>query len=186
MSTLTKLPIEEMQNIESFLQARKTVKDTFNTELEALKKKMNEAKKEYSSKALFSIPLDKTIVFLGEQTLSNLFSSIEKEYPMSGLFLREIQIIHREYLGDIGGYWNTIDIKFIFNVESFNNNPFSRFSFDRLGFKDDKNRLVDDSMGVCLNPTFADPEKYSAVRDALKDIQQKIKEYEPKEPEKKA
>ena len=186
MSTLLKLPIDEMTGIESFLQDRKTAKDAFNTEFSALKKRMNAAKKENDLKVLFRISLNETIVFLGEQTLSNLFSNIEKEYPVSGLFLREIQIRHNEYLGDTFGYDNSIDIKFIFNVESFNNNPFSRFSFDRLSFNDDKNRLTDNSMGVCLDPTFADPEKYSAVRDALKDIQQKIKEYEPKEPEKKA
>ncbi len=114
MSTLLKLPIDEMTGIESFLQDRKTAKDAFNTEFSALKKRMNAAKKENDLKVLFRISLNETIVFLGEQTLSNLFSNIEKEYPVSGLFLREIQIRHNEYLGDTFGYDNSIDI----NIEN--------------------------------------------------------------------
>lgn len=175
MDTLEKLPIEEMEDIKSFLQERKTITTAFEVEFAALEKKRSEATEKYDSKILFRIPLTETIIFLEKQTLENLFNYIQKDYPESGLVLREIQI----------STIDDIDIRFIFDVESFNENKFSYFSFNRLGFDDERNQLIHASYGVGLDPIFADREKYIAVRETLKDIRQKMKVYEPKEEKKK-
>jgi hypothetical protein len=124
---------------------------------------------------LYELPLEETIVFLGEQQRDNLFSGIQ--YPESGLFLRKLTIFLKENVGDAGGlkYYIDIRIRCTFDREGFNNR-WSEFSFDKLSFDDEDVRFLENSMGVCLDPRFASKEKYEQIKESLLTIRKELQE----------
>ncbi|MFA5933789.1 MAG: hypothetical protein WC795_01010 [Candidatus Paceibacterota bacterium] len=168
METIQLKSIQKIKNLVKFLKQRTVKQLAFNKEIEDLTLRL---KAEKQGVILFSIQLEETIVFLNEQLRDNFYKSID--YPGTGLFLREIKIIHHEYFDELKlKYWNNIIILFEFDKEHFNNS----ISLRNLGFNDEKKRISEQVVGLGFDPEFADEEKYLAVRDALREVREKIKE----------
>jgi len=169
---LTKInPIQEITDMVTFFEKRNAKKLEFNKEIKALKKKLQTEAKKNKETILFSIPLDETIVFLGKQLRENLYQNFDLDYPETGLFLKEIKIVHVEYIGDTRfKYQNNIIIQYKFEKECFNN----YISLYNLGFDDEKRRIVEQTIGLGFDPCFADEEKYFEVKDLLKMLKNKI------------
>lgn len=174
---MEKTNTETLQEFEAFLKARAAVKNTFNQELKVLTEKMNDAASKNKEVVLLSLPMTNTLISLRKQTLDNLFSFEKEFYPEHGLFLNEIQIIYREYIGNIGSqFCSNIEIKFCFNDKRFNN-AWSSFSLGKLSFNDEKLRFADNSMGVCLDPDFLDDKKYHFAKKAILDMKTKLSSF---------
>lgn len=171
MSTVTTVKHEDLSQ---FFKTRKAERDAFNSQLLQLNASMTADAAKYEEVVLFSLPMSNTLIKLSEQTLSNLFSSVEKFYPEQGLLLNEIRIIYQEYIGDIEPkYCSDIKVKFCFDDDQFNNR-WSSFSLGNLCFNKEQLQLINDSIGVCLNPYFVDSEKFYYVRKELNDVVAKL------------
>lgn len=167
-------PISKVKNLASFIGERENMRNVLNYEAETLRKKMKEEGEKHKETALFAIPFSETIVKLHEQTLDNLFSGVKQHYPEHGLFLREIEIVHKEYTGGTDSLYHTnIVIQFRFHKEEFNTH-WNSFSLSRLSFDDKELRFSDNSMGVCLDPRFAEKEKYEQAKVTVSNIQEQL------------
>lgn len=162
--------IQKTENIADFLKKRNAVKKEFNNDIEILTEKLLAEVDNNKETILFSIPFNETLVTFGRQQISNIFK--EYDLPKEGLFLREIKIVHTEYLGDIEfKYCSNIKIQFEFSDWVFNGD----ISLDCLGFNDEKQRISEQIAGLGFDPTFMDAVKYQEMKDILKKIRSLIK-----------
>lgn len=168
--------IPRLKNLAEFLEQRETKKNTLNCKATAIHEKMKTEAEKNKERVLFSIPLIETLVTLSNQTLDNLFSLRKNEYPAHGLFLREVEIVYKEYLGSNDSvYCTNVVIRFMFSKESFNNH-FNNFSLGNTSFDDTNLRIVDNSMGACLDPSFMEKDKYMTVKIAVTAAQKQLDE----------
>ncbi|MBP6857633.1 MAG: hypothetical protein KBC11_00330 [Candidatus Pacebacteria bacterium] len=169
MKVLTVKPVQKIENLEDFFKSRSSKKTELNNEIQELIIKLKKEAKKHEEILLYSLQLDEIITFLGKQLRENFYSNFV--YPETGLFLRQIDFVHREYIGDLGlKYWNNVLILFKFNDERFN----GEMSLSSLGFNDEKLRITEQVVGLGFDPSFADKDKYLLVKTLLKEVRSTI------------
>ena len=169
---------------ERFFIERAEIQNAFNKKVEELNTEVEQILEDHKEKILYSIIFpgypDCTCVRLSADALNNFYYKIRKLYSEEiGILLHEIQIVRREYLYDLK-FQNSFVIKFIFVQSQFNNSS-AEFSLNKLDFDDVKFKLVDNSMGACLDPKFIDPENYFLVKNLLLEVIDTISKIEKAE-----
>lgn len=176
MSTQEKTFLKE--DLESFFKSRNLVKDSFNKKIDLLKKALREELDRNHENVIASVKFEGIKIFLSEQTKDNLFSGAN--YPETGLNLLSIEILHTEGVGSHEfKYYSNIIIRFNIKEDGYQN-TWSEFSLSKLAWNDDKFRISEQSMGICLDPKFKE-EDYFEVKKILSELKEKILNSIPKE-----
>ena len=165
-------PIQKVDDLSNFLKTRNMNAIALSEEIEALSDKLKKEAKEYKRTPLFTWTFTETLIHLIEQVRDH-HQCGSFDYPESGLFLRGIEIAHREYIGNISLNYNTnIVIIFQFNDERFNN----YFSLSSIFFDDECLNLRENTRGVGFDISFVDKEKYLSIKDSILEVQNSIEE----------
>jgi len=171
MVAIKTTPKQNVRNLASFFNKRKTRIIYLNAKLKDVQMKFQKELKEYKEKILFSLYFTETIIFLKEQLKDNLYKNLN--YPKSGLFLRKIEIAHIEYIGDFEpNYCNNIIIQFKFDKEDFN----GYISLNNLGFNHEEKTITEQVMGIGFDLNFATEEKYLEAKNFLQIARDEINE----------
>lgn len=159
----------KVANLAYFLRKRNQAKIKLNQEFNSLKRKFEYALKKRGETILFSIPLTETIVFLNPNVIKTHFPD-DLYYPEEGLFLREIEIMHCEFITKELEYGNTIMAKFKFNIDGFNFSiPLKKMNPNAIG-----TIIEDRENSVGYDPEFPNGEKFKEIWNALNDVIKQI------------
>jgi hypothetical protein len=155
--------IQKTPDIKAFLQKREDRKDELNQEIANLKTKLKDELEKNKEVILYTVEFQETIIFFGEQQKHNFFSHLK--FPETGLFLREIEIVHKEHTTMLDlEYENAVVIKFKFNQKEFD----GQILLENLGFNDEKMRVSEQITGLGFDPNFVSKEKYFEFKETLK------------------
>lgn len=158
-----------IENLADFLERQKNQELELNNKIQVLIQELKEKKGEPT--ILFSQKFEETVFHLSED-IRGVFDYQYHKYPENGLFLRSLEIVHNNSVGNIElSFSGFISLVVKTNDENWNGEiPLSRVAWDDEDF-----RIVENSMGHCYEPRFSSKEKYFEVRSFIQAIQDQLK-----------
>lgn len=173
----TEIEYSVKENLESFFKERISSINGINLKIKSLKKEIEDELKTNKETLLAAASLGDTVIFLSKQTRDNLFSGVP--YPETGLHLLSVEILHTEYTGSSEfEYFSNIIIRFNIEEPGYNSN-WSEFSLSSLYWNDEKFKISEQSMGICLDPKFRE-EEYFEVKKVISELTEKVLNAIPK------
>ncbi|MFA7285822.1 MAG: hypothetical protein WC011_03175 [Candidatus Paceibacterota bacterium] len=153
-----------------YLKLRELEKSQHQKDFEDFNSKMKKHVSENSQKILLSIPLKECFVFIKASIAETFFKLLGKDpdfgAPDEKLKLSEVQILYSEYFALDEGYFSAFDLNFVFENKACDN-YWSAFSLEKLFFDDEEFKMVNNSMGLCLDPKFENQKDYISIKDKI-------------------